>query len=118
MANCYLSYVGDITLGSLRLLTFKAYSTVPLHAISLKVREDMYSATLQSSYNRQRMEAELLNQVQQASNDFRSASEETRAVARQRYAEILGAFTELLLGSVPTRTFPPIVRAGLNQHAE
>jgi hypothetical protein len=78
----------------------------------------MYSATLQSSYNRQRMEAELLCQVQQASYEFRSASEETKAAARQRYAEILAAFTELLLGGVHSRTFPPIVRAAVNYHAE
>lgn len=78
----------------------------------------MYSAALQISYNRQRMEAELLDQVQQASQDFRSASEETRALARQRFSEILGAFTELLLGEVHSRTFPPIVRATVNHHAE
>ena len=78
----------------------------------------MYSAALQTSYNRQRMEAELLQQVQQASHDFRSASEETRSLARQRYAEILAAFTELLLGGVSVRTFPTIVRAGGNQRGE
>jgi len=78
----------------------------------------MSSAALQISYNRQRMEAELLNQVQQASRDFRSASEETRAAARERYAEILGTFTELLLGNVSTRTFQPLSRAGANYRSE
>ena len=78
----------------------------------------MSSAALQMSYHRQRMEAELLLQVQQASRDLRSASEETKASARERYAEILGAFTELLLSGVHSRTFPPIPRAGVNQRAE
>jgi hypothetical protein len=78
----------------------------------------MSSAALQMSYNRQRMEAELLHQVQQASRDFRSASAETRAAARDRYAEILSAFTDLLLGNVSTRTFQPLARAAANHCSE
>jgi hypothetical protein len=78
----------------------------------------MSSAALQISYNRQRTEAELLQQVQQASYEFRSASEETRAAARDHYAEILGTFTELLLGNVNCRTFQPISRASANQPGE
>jgi hypothetical protein len=78
----------------------------------------MSSAALQVSYNRQRMEAELLYEVQQASRDFRSASAETRAAARDRYAEILGTFTELLLGNVNTRTFQPLARTSANHASE
>src|SRR5207302_6330511 len=115
---CDSSFVEDSTLEAFRFHIFTAYSTVSLHAISVKVREHMYSATLQTNYNRQRMEAELLQQVQQASHDFRSASAESRSVARQRYAEILAAFTELLLGGVSSRTFPPIVRTASNQPCE
>jgi hypothetical protein len=60
----------------------------------------MRTATSEIEPRGSALEQQLLEQVLQAGRAFREATEESRATARQRYAEVLGRFNRLLKSEV------------------